>query len=94
MYLSQLYWIICCFVKVGNSGQTFGDNACHSERSEESLRPSSQILRYAQNDTTPGCHSERSEESLRPSSQILRCAQNDTTPGCHSERSEESLADL
>src|SRR6266487_4598067 len=52
--------------------QIFGDNACHPERSEGSLRSSSQILRFTQ-----GCHPERSEGSLRPSSQTLplRCAQ-------------------
>src|SRR5229473_1360257 len=31
-------------------GQTFGDHACHSERSERSLRSASQILRFAQDD--------------------------------------------
>jgi hypothetical protein len=30
--------------------QIFGDKACHPERSEGSLRPSSQILRCAQDD--------------------------------------------
>jgi hypothetical protein len=29
----------------------FEDNACHPERSEGSLRPSSQILRFAQDDS-------------------------------------------
>jgi hypothetical protein len=29
---------------------TFGENACHPERSEGSLRPASQILRCAQDD--------------------------------------------
>jgi len=31
-------------------GQTFGDHACHPERSEGSLRWASQILRCAQDD--------------------------------------------
>ena len=31
--------------------QTFGEKACHPERSEGSVRPSSQILRFAQDDT-------------------------------------------
>jgi hypothetical protein len=30
--------------------QTFGENACHPERSEGSLRPARQILRCAQDD--------------------------------------------
>ncbi len=65
--------------------------SCHAERSEASLCPSSQMLRCAQDDNTPGCHAERSEASLCPSSQMLRCAQDDNTPDCHAERSEASL---
>src|SRR5260370_18013032 len=44
--------------------------SCHPERSEGSLCPSSQTLRFAQGDTgqSRSCHPERSEGSLCPSS--------------------------
>ena len=45
--------------------KTFGDNACHPERSEGSLRPSSQTLRCAQGDRQDTSQA-RSREVLSP----------------------------
>jgi len=56
---------------------------CHAERSEASVGPASETLRFAQGDTTfpiRTCHAERSEASLGPASETLR--------GVYPERSE------
>ncbi len=49
----------------GASRQTFGDNACHPERSEGSLHPANQILRFAQDDRQDSMQV-RSREILSP----------------------------
>ena len=36
--------------RIGARQQIFAENACHSERSEESRSPDAEILRFAQND--------------------------------------------
>src|SRR6266849_3550204 len=50
--------------------QTFGDKACHPERSEGSLRPGNEILRCAQDDRPESTHV-RSREVFSPNVYIL-----------------------
>src|SRR6266852_6841612 len=50
--------------------QTFGDKACHPERSEGSLRPGNEILRCAQDDRPESTHV-RSREVFSPN--VCRC---------------------
>ena len=45
--------------------QTFGDKACHPERSEGSRRPGNQILRFAQDDSQDSS-SGRSQQGFSP----------------------------
>ncbi len=49
----------------GSANQTFGDKACHPERSEGSRSPDAEILRCAQDDRPDSTHV-RSREVFSP----------------------------
>ena len=61
-----MYWYRRSFTRV----QDDSSGGCHSERSEESDVPVSEILHFVQDDSSWRCHSEPSEESDVPVSDI------------------------
>jgi hypothetical protein len=52
-------------IAIERPDQTFGEKACHPERSEGSRRPANQILRCAQDDSQ-NITSARSQKGLSP----------------------------
>src|SRR5437660_1402698 len=73
-----------CFVSTRNSSvmqctQTFGDKACHPERSEGSRSPDAELLRCAQDDRQDSMHV-RSREVFSPNVEYALPACNGSLP--------------